>query len=133
MTNRVLAVLSMTIGFVTVSGPLFAHHSGSSYDDKHPITMTGTVTQFEFTNPHIIIRLAAKDATGSVEQWSAIGGAPASLSHDKRLAAYWNRDTFKPGDQITITGNPHRDGRKFLTVKKIVTSSGEVVPLGPEQ
>ena len=132
MTSRKLAVLFIAVGLIVVAVPSFAHHSASAYDSKQSVTLTGTVTEFEFINPHIIIRFAAKDAAGNVEQWSVIGGPPSKLARDKKLAAYWNRDMFKPGDALTITGNPYRDGRKILNATKIVKPSGEDVPLGNE-
>ena len=130
MTSRMLAVVSIAVGLIVASAPASAHHSASAYDSKQTVTLTGTVTQYEFINPHIIIHFSGKDAAGDVAEWSVIGGPPSKLARDKKLGAYWNRDTFKPGEQLTISGNPYRDGRKIMNVTKIVRANGEDVPLG---
>jgi hypothetical protein len=66
MKNNVSAILSMTMGLLMVSGPMFAHHSDSVYDQEHLITVTGTVTKFEFINPHELIHFDVKDDRATV-------------------------------------------------------------------
>jgi hypothetical protein len=123
MKNQVLDVLSVTVGLLMVSGPIYAHHSDSVNDMNRVVTVTGTVTRFDFTNPHERIYLDAKDANGNAEQWIATGGGPSAM---RRIG--WNKGTFKPGDQLTITGFPFQDGRKIMLHVKIVRGSGEEVP-----
>ncbi len=55
MKSKLFAVLAAGVVLFLVSGPLFAHHGGAQYDAKHPVTVTGTVTEFLFTNPHVQI------------------------------------------------------------------------------
>jgi len=80
----------------------------------------GTVTQFEWTNPHAYIHLDVKDDKGEVEKWSAELG---SLECFPR--ANWKRDTVKPGDQITAFGSRAKDGRTVMRLEKVAFASGQ--------
>ena len=108
------------------SGPALAHHGGGAYDQAHPVTMTGTVKEFLFIQPHPLITLAVKDDQGSVTEWSVEMTAPNHLVHYG-----WNGKKLKPGDQITIVGLPSKNGLKVLNLRKISWANGEVIPLGP--
>jgi hypothetical protein len=109
------------------SGPALAHHGGSAaYDAAHPLTMTGTVKEFLFIQPHPLITLDVKDDHGAVTEWSVEMTAPNHLVHYG-----WNGKKLKPGDQITIVGLPAKNGLKVLNLRKISWASGEVIPLGP--
>jgi hypothetical protein len=113
MRKRLLAVVAAT-GLLTVSAPALAHHSMAMYDETHEITVTGTVTEFRLTNPHIQIMFEVKGEQGTVA-WGSIGDNPVVVRRKG-----WNRNTIKPNDQITITGYQARDGRPLMTTHKIV-------------
>lgn len=123
MKGRVPPLVSMVVGLLMVSGPLFAHHSDSVYDQDHLVTITGTVTQFQFINPHQLIHLEVKDAKGNVEQWIALGGPPNQMSR-----VGWNAHTIKQGQPLTITGFQFYDGRKVMLHLKVVQANGQVLP-----
>jgi hypothetical protein len=105
------------------SGTLFAHHSESINDQDRIVFVTGTVTQFAFTNPHVQIHLDVKDDQGNIEKWIATAANPPTLRRDG-----WNNRTLQPGDEITIAGFPYKDGRNILFQLKIVRANGEVLP-----
>ena len=104
------------------SFPALAHHGGANYDIEHPITLTGTVTQFELINPHSLLRFCVKNADGTVANWLAVWAPPQVL-----MRMGWRADTLKPGDRITITGGPAKDGHKSLSPMRIVGESGKVL------
>ena len=116
MKKRLLAVVAAT-GLLVVSGPALAHHSMSMYDETREITLTGAVTEFRLTNPHIQILFDVKDDQGGIAHWSSIGDNPVNLRRKG-----WNRNTIKPNDQITISGYPARDGRPLMTTHKILVN-----------
>jgi hypothetical protein len=121
----------LDVGFVVVcllvfSGTAFAHHGGSAYDAGHPLTVTGTVKEFQFIQPHPLITLEVKDDQGAVTEWSVEMTAPNHLVHYG-----WNGHKLKPGDQITVVGLPSKNGLKVLNLRKISWANGEVIPLGP--
>ena len=96
-------------GFVMISSPLSAHHSGSWADSQNPRTVTGTVTEFTFTNPHVLMTVAVKTQAGDVEKWIVEFNSPQSL---RRSGV--NASTIKPGDEVVISGSPAKDGRKMM-------------------
>ena len=119
MGNRILGVLAVAVGLLTASGPLSAHHSNTIYDMQHTITIQGTVTAWEFINPHVQVRLDVKDNQGNIEKWVGVTGPPNALRR-----AGVNRNSLKPGDQITVDGHRAKDGDTIIEVEKIVLSDG---------
>ena len=78
--------------------PVFAHHGNAAYDETKEVTLKGTVTEFDWANPHAQIYFDVKDAKGNVAHWGC-----ETLSPGKLVRAGWSKDAVKPGDQITIT------------------------------
>ena len=70
------AVISLLAGILLLAAPAPAHHSQAVYDEDTLITLKGTVTQFEFVNPHVIIHLDVKDDKGNVDSWQCFSAAP---------------------------------------------------------
>ncbi len=84
--------------------------------------MTGTLTEYQFVNPHVLIWIDVKDpATGKIVKW---GGELTSPNHLVR--AGWSKNTFKPGDQITMTGSPLKTGAPSMAIRKIMKDGQEV-------
>jgi hypothetical protein len=84
----------------TVAG---AHHSSAMFDQEHRITLSGTVRQFQWTNPHCYIQLLVSGEQGPAEEWSVEMGAPLYLQQWG-----WRPSTLKPGDKVTLTISPLR-------------------------
>jgi hypothetical protein len=99
----------------------YAHHGFVSwFDVTRTSTVKGTVTSFDWTNPHAYIYFDVKDEKGNIEKWSAELGALAMLAR-----AGWRRDILKPGDEITAIGNPAKDGKPAIHLTKIVLANGQ--------
>ena len=122
MKNKRLAVFAVAAGLIVLSGPMFAHHAASTYDREHPVTLTGTVTDFQFINPHVLIVFEVRDEDGTVVAWVAGSGPRQNLER-----AGWNRQTLKPGDEIRVTGAPHKEGKKEVSVINLVGPAGQVL------
>ncbi|HEX6999115.1 MAG TPA: DUF6152 family protein [Gammaproteobacteria bacterium] len=107
------ALLSLAAGVL----PAQAHHSfPAQYDASKPVTLTGTVTKVEWTNPHIFIYMDVTDeATGEVANWALEMGGPNAL-----LRLGWKRDSLKPGDRIVVEGSLARDGSRLANATSIV-------------
>ena len=121
MKIKSFVVLALAAGLLTISGPTFAHHSSALYDQEREITLTGTVTEFRLTNPHMQILFDVKTDQGNIEHWRSNGDNPVNL---RRRG--WNRNTIKPGDQITVSGHPVKDGRPLMSTRKIVLNGKEL-------
>ncbi len=89
MKSKLFAVLAAGVVLLLVSGPMFAHHGGVQYDTKHAVTVTGTVTEFMFTNPHVQIHFDVKDETGNVEKWVAERVEREDLEGRGQDHGYW--------------------------------------------
>jgi len=119
MKFRLWALVILSVGLLVVSGPAFAHHAWHRYDMSNLTTVKGTVTQFDWANPHVWISLEVTDDKNSVEKWSAGGPSPSRMANTG-----WDKDTLKPGDQITAIGHRISDGTYFLRLVKVVKSDG---------
>jgi hypothetical protein len=113
------------VALLMISIPALGHHGTSiSYDESKKITLKGTVTEFQFRNPHIQIWFDVKDEQGNVVRWAAECGG----------VYYWSsfgfkRNSLKPGDQITITISPSRAGTPLGVLAKLVMPDGRVMGL----
>ncbi|MGH9242167.1 MAG: DUF6152 family protein [Vicinamibacterales bacterium] len=100
-----------------------AHHSFAVFfDETKSVSVSGSVTEFRFTNPHAIIEITRKTPQGQIETWRAETNAVTLL---RRRG--WTADSLKPGDMVTIDGWPSRDGSRYLRVRRVVRSDGTVL------
>lgn len=97
-----VAVLSAT---ALLSVRVSAHHSTAMFDDENPIELTGTVVEWQFSNPHCFIILDVDGQSGDMEVWSLEGMSPNVLYRQG-----WKPDSLRPGDRITLTINPLHSG-----------------------
>lgn len=125
--NRLILTLMAGLVVPAVS-PLFAHHSfGAEYDANKPISITGTVTKIEWTNPHSHFFLDVKEKDGKVTNWKMEGYPPNVL-----YRTGWKKDvTMKAGDVITVTGWRARDGGDWGHSREITLPDGKKLFFGP--
>jgi hypothetical protein len=116
------SALALGAGSLAAGGAQ-AHHSFAMFDQTKKVTVTGTVRQFQWTNPHSYIQLIAKDASGKDVEWSMEMGAPMYL-----YARGWRPTTIKPGMTISIIINPLRNGKPGGVVIDVTTADGK--PIG---
>jgi hypothetical protein len=114
-----VAVLFLLTGLTT--GRALAHHARSGYDLSKTVTLKATVTKVDWTNPHSLIYFEVNDS-GRVQNWHAITGGPSRMS---RFG--WTQETLKPGDPITITGNPTKEGSNEIWLTRITLPNGQEV------
>lgn len=119
MKNRILAVAMAAIAVFLFAVPIVAHHGSSVYDTKLT-TYKGTVTDFQFMNPHSEVWFDVAGADGKTEKWT---GECPSLTTMSRIG--WTRSTFKAGDQITFTGNVAKSGSKIMRLRKVIFPNGK--------
>ena len=112
-------VVTALIAMLVAASPLLAHHSWP-VDTSRAVTVKGTVTGYDWGNPHVMIGLDVKTDDGSIEKWSV--GGPSTTRMETNG---WDKATLKPGDAITATGYRFSDGQKILRLDKVVMASGK--------
>ena len=100
--------------------PALAHHSFAIFDQSQVISLTGTVEEFEWINPHAWLHLTITDDDGNAAPWAFEGGSTSGLT---RLG--WAPDSLSPGDQITIGFRPLKDGSRGGQLMRVTLSNGQ--------
>jgi hypothetical protein len=117
MRMRSLTLLALALPLA--AAPALAHHSfAAEFDAKQPITLTGTVTKVEWTNPHVWFYLDVKDPGGKVTNWGMEMGGPNGL-----LRAGWTRNSMKAGDVVTVDGFKARSGNPIGNATSVAMAS----------
>ena len=111
----------LSLGASLLGGLASAHHgTGVAYETDKSVTLKGTVTEFLWASPHSKILFDAKDTKGSVVYWRI-----ETLSPGKLARAGWTKDAVKPGDQITVTFSPAKNGSPTGFLQKVVFLDGK--------
>ena len=119
MTRRILGI--SIVATLAAATPLLAHHSWP-VNFSHEVTVKGTVTEYNWGNPHVMIGLDVKRDDGTIEKWS-VGGPSTS----RMEANGWHKNSLKLGDVITGSGYQFSDGQKVLRLQRITWPSGIVM------
>jgi hypothetical protein len=115
----VVGALLTAVPFTAIS--LFAHHGGTSlYDISKQITVSATVTDFVWTNPHVEIEMDAKDDSGKVNHWILEASSPPVM-----VGHGWNKKSLQTGDVIKVTFNPSKSGLNVGRLIKVIKADGE--------
>lgn len=111
-----LPVLPVTVaaGLCAAASSVLAHHGDAGRYAETVKTVTGPVVEFQFINPHSMLVIAVEDDSGDVVEWSGELGPPNSLQN--RWG--WDRNTFRVGDIITMTGRALRNGGPYMTLSE---------------
>ena len=105
MKSRLFLVFFLAAGFLPAASSVSAHHGTSGYDMDKVITLTGTVTSFDWSNPHCLVRIAVKDDKGEMKDWIVELGAPTIMRRNG-----WTKESMKPGDAVVAETHPARNG-----------------------
>jgi hypothetical protein len=106
-------------GLALAAGKTAAHHSfAAEFDRNKPITLTGTVTKVEWTNPHVWFYINVKDEAGKVTNWGAEMGPPHGLQRSG-----WRRETLKIGEVVTVAGSLAKNGSKRVNASRVTMKS----------
>lgn len=124
--SRIVIALCIALGGLSASLPVFAHHGAGLFEPEKLQTVTGTVTEFHFVNPHVLVYLTVKGADGKEIRWGGELTSPNRLAR-MDVGVKWHKDIIKPGDQITMTGHPARNGAPAMDITKIVDAKGVVL------
>lgn len=117
--GAVLVVAGLLLGVPSV----WAHHGLAAFDTKHTVRMQGTVTKFEWINPHAYIYADLTDENGKVANWKLEMGSLGMLT---RFGG-WSPNTVKPGDKVTVQGFRAKDGSPYMSLGKIELPNGQTL------
>ena len=123
MKSRLLNVLALAV-LLAISAQ--AHHSFTMFDTTKSVTLIGTVTSFEWTNPHSYIEIDVPDDGGTIKHWSIEMGSPSILQQSG-----WKFSSLKKGDKTTLVINPLKDGRAGGFLNTATLPTGKVLGNGP--
>jgi hypothetical protein len=126
MRAAAVAGLALACALAGGAGRLFAHHSFAMFDTAKQLTMAGTVTAFEWTNPHAYIEIDVPDEKGGVKHWSVELGSTSIL-----MQAGWKFTDVKVGDKITVVLSPLRNGEAGGLLTQVTLRDGRVLGNGP--
>src|SRR5579863_9913448 len=113
-------LLVLCIGGLVISNPLSAHHGNSAFDGTKKVSLKGTVTEWFWANPHCILQFDVRDDKDQVVHWAVETSNPADM-----VNRGWGKFSLKPGDQVTVTLEPARNGRPVGRVLDVVLPSGQ--------
>ena len=111
---------------MTATAPATAHHSAAMFDSSKRITVEGTVKDWQWTNPHAWLQIIAPDDKGSMVEQGFELGSPNTLVRNG-----FRKDSFKPGDKVTIIGSPRKDGMPGGALTMVKTADGQWLQWGP--
>jgi hypothetical protein len=123
---RTIGILVVTLGLAGSARPAFAHHSFAMFDTTRRVTLAGTVTAFEWTNPHAYIELDVPDEKGAIKHWSIELGSPSIL-----MQGGWKFKDLKYGDKVTAIVSPLKSGQSGALLSSITMPDGRVLGNGP--
>src|SRR5438105_4316462 len=113
-----IAVLAL-VAVLAIPSVVSAHHSSGLIDNTKLIKMNGTVVEFKWRNPHVILVWDFKDASGKVVRWS---GELASVT--SMMADGMTKNSLKPGDELRLTFNGSKGGEPVAVIKSIQRADG---------
>ena len=122
--KRSVATVVFPLVFVMLGGVVFsAHHSRTGYENERTVTLTGFVTEFRWRNPHTFLVWTVTDENGKEVEW-----AGEMLSIQTVTSWGLTRNSFQPGDEVTVTAFPATRGAPISIIQKVVmTADGSVV------
>lgn len=125
MRNRIQLSLAVMAGLLSVSLPLSAHHGSAAFDAGKQVVMKGTVTRWYWANPHCFLNYDVKDDSGNVEHWVVETSNPPDM-----INRGWSKNTFKPGDEVTVTVEPVKSGKPVGRLLQVVLPNGKTLHYG---
>jgi hypothetical protein len=116
-----LTVMAIATAWLSVAAPVRAHHSfAAEFDANKPVTLSGSVTKIEWTNPHTYFYIDVTDGLGKVTNWGLEMGSPNGL-----MRQGWTRSSLKVGDVVTVEGSRAKDGSRVANARAVSLANGQ--------
>ena len=123
MKTKLVAFFAIVGCLLAVSSPLSAHHGSAAYENsKEVVLKNATVTKVNWGNPHTLVLFDVKDDKGNVVHWATEASNPSDM-----VNLGWSKQSFKPGDEVTVTFTPVRNGQPIGRVEQVVLADGQIL------
>jgi hypothetical protein len=120
--NVKLKNLVLVIAVLCCSSVAYAHHSFALFDFSKLTTLTGTVREWKWANPHTWLTVVVRKANGADEEWALVGSSPNMMSRWG-----WNAADIKVGDKVMVDIHPARDGKTIGQLQTVFLLGGKVL------
>ena len=118
-------VVAVACGVALLSSALVAHHATAVFDLGKRLTLTGTVTEWFWANPHCLLRFDVKNDNGEMTHWVAETQAPPNMT-----PFGWSKQSFAVGDQIVVTLEPVKNGQPLGRILQVKLPDGKTLVAG---
>ncbi len=125
MSKKLVIALTLAMGLL-VSVPLFAHHGSASYELDKTVVLKGTVTRWLYASPHMLLMVDVKGDNGEVSHWVLESQSPTVM-----YPSGYRKDSFKPGDEVTVTAAQAKNGKPVGRIVEAITANGTKLGRGP--
>jgi len=122
MGKKAVSLSAVAVVLLSTTMPLFAHHGTAVFDTSKTLTMKGRVAEWDWSNPHCLLQFDVKNESGGMVHWIAETQNPGNMVY-----VGWAKASFKPGDEVTVTLMPAKNGRPFGRIKQVVLPNGKTL------
>src|SRR5215470_5967858 len=119
MPNK-LWIVTLIVGLAALSVPLVAHHGAASFDSGKLVTVNGTVTEYVWSNPHVLVKVDARDDSGNIAHWVLEAWNPVT-----QASRGWSKSTFPPGDEVSLEINRAKNGQPIGEIRGRIVINGK--------
>ena len=117
-----IGIVAVTASVLAFAVPLLAHHGTASFDTAKTLQMTGVVTAYVWSNPHVLVKMDVKDESGTVQPWVVEAWNPVT-----QTANGWTKNSFKPGDTVVADVTPAKNARNVGEFRGRIEVNGKVL------
>ena len=115
-----LGIVAFLLGVFAFSVPLSAHHGAASFESGKTVTVKGMVTEYVWSNPHVLVKVDAKDDGGNVVHWVLEAWNPVT-----QTSRGWTKNTFKPGDDVSLDITPAKNEKPVGEIRGKIVINGK--------
>ncbi|HEY5624199.1 MAG TPA: DUF6152 family protein [Gammaproteobacteria bacterium] len=122
MKRKIFAAITASVLPLAAAVPAFAHHSAYAFDTERTLVLEGVVTEWFWANPHCLLKFDVETDGGEIVEWVTETQAPANM-----IDAGWRKNDLRPGDEVTVTVQPARNGNPVGRIVLVEFADGRIL------